>query len=109
MRLAQRPDIGPAMSARWWLLSLPTVAARLFVSFRGAARNDLRARQSRASIPAYRDMQLEAHRIQDTQNGSEIWMFRLTFKGTLKILALSSPDTLAMSEMLYRRMAAPMA
>ena len=65
------------------LLPLPAVAACLFVGFRGAARNGFRARQSGASIPAYRDMQLEAHRIQGTQNGSEIWMFRLTFKGTI--------------------------
>jgi hypothetical protein len=28
-------------------------------------------------------MQLEAHRIQDTQNGSEIWMLRIAFKGTI--------------------------
>jgi hypothetical protein len=67
----------------WWLLPLPAVAARLFVSFRGAARNGFRARQSGASIPAYRDMQLEAHRIQDTQNGFEIWMLRIAFKGTI--------------------------
>ena len=32
-RVKQRPDIGPAMSARWWLLPLPAVAARLFVCF----------------------------------------------------------------------------
>jgi hypothetical protein len=28
-------------------------------------------------------MLLEAHRIQDTQNGSEIWIFRIAFKGTI--------------------------
>jgi hypothetical protein len=28
-------------------------------------------------------MQLEAHRVQDTQNGFEIWMLRITFKGTI--------------------------
>ena len=58
-------------------------AARLLVAFRGAARNGFRARQSRASIPAYRDMQLEAHRIQNTQNGFEIWMPRIAFKGAI--------------------------
>ena len=70
-------------SARWWLLPLPAVAARLFVSFRGATRNGFRARQSGASIPAYRDMQLEAHRIQDIQEGSETWMLRMAFKSTI--------------------------
>ena len=65
------------------LLPLPAVAARLFVSFRGVARNGFRARQSCASIPAYRDMQLEAHRIQNTQNGFEIWMPRIAFKGAI--------------------------
>jgi hypothetical protein len=74
---------GPAMSARWWLLPLPAVAARLFVSFRGAARNRFRARQSCATTPAYRDMEWEAHRIQDTQNGFEVWMFHIAFKGTI--------------------------
>jgi hypothetical protein len=53
-------------------------------------------------------MQLEAHRIQDTQNGFESWMLHIAFKGTIDV-GLSSPDTLAMSEMLYRRMASPMA
>ena len=76
---------------------------RLFVCFRGAVRNGLRA-----SIPAYRDMQLEAHRIQDTQNGFEIWMLRFAFKGAIDRRSFE-PGTLAMSEMLYRRMAAPMA
>ena len=28
-------------------------------------------------------MQLEAHRIQDTQNSFEIWMRRIAFKGTI--------------------------
>ena len=28
-------------------------------------------------------MQLEAHRVQDTQNGFEIWMRRIAFKGTI--------------------------
>jgi hypothetical protein len=57
------------------------------VCFRGAARIGFRARQSGARIPAYCDVQLEAHPIQDTQNGSEIWMLRIAFKGTIDRLS----------------------
>jgi hypothetical protein len=32
-------------------------------------------------------VQLEAHPIQDTQNGSEIWMLRIAFKGTIDRLS----------------------
>ena len=52
------------------------LAARLFVSF----REPLEFRQSCASCPAYRHMQLEAHHIQNAQNGSEIWMLRSALK-----------------------------
>src|SRR6478672_7383231 len=62
----RRPDISPRIS-KIVVKPLPAVAAHQFVPFRGAARNGFRARQSGATIPAYRDTQLEAHRIQDTQ------------------------------------------
>jgi hypothetical protein len=55
--------------AGWGRQQVRLLAARLLFSFRRAARNDFRPRQSGACIPAYRDMQLEAQRIQDTQNG----------------------------------------
>src|SRR6478752_1544529 len=40
--------------------------------------NRLRESPPRPSLPAHRDMQLKAQRIQDGQNGCEIWMLWTT-------------------------------